>query len=475
MNLAQRFVTGSVFVSIGQFSSNAVNLGMQLVIARLLGPAEFGVYAFCFAITEFISILGSFSLSYALVQAEEARQEDLDTAFTISLVLGLVAIGVALALSPWIGTARSTQAAGILFLMCTMRMLMFVSQIPEAVLERSLRFRALTLTRAFATVVPNVVAVGLAWAGLGAWSLGIRDVLMGTSLVALCWAFSGYRFRARLSRSAWTKLMDYARPMFASRTIEILMERLDALAVATLLGNRAAGLYHQARFLSEAGFVATRPLERVAFIFFARVRNDPERLARGWALTNYFLLRVMLTGASALLLFPEQVVLLLLGEDWIDTAPLLRWLALYGALFPIFHNVKNLFYGLGEVARMVRVRIAQAVVFIAGVGYASFTGELRDMAIAVLVALGFALAYGWWRTRDLVESPPAARLARPFATLALTVIVVTGAMRATPLGQTPELLQPFIAPVAMAVLSFVLEPRRLPEEIRYLWQQLRAS
>ena len=55
------------------------------------------------------------------------------------------------------------------------------------------------------------------------------------------------------------------------------------------------------------------------------------------------------------------------------------------------------------------------------------------------------------------------------------MIVVTGAMRATPLGQTPELLQPFIAPVAMAVLSFVLEPRRLPEEIRYLWQQLRAS
>ena len=91
----------------GQLFSNAANLAMQVVIARLLGPAEFGIYAFCFAVNEFIEILGAFSLSYALIHAEDARQEDLDTAFAISLGLGLAGIGVAAVLMPWIGAERS--------------------------------------------------------------------------------------------------------------------------------------------------------------------------------------------------------------------------------------------------------------------------------------------------------------------------------------------------------------------------------
>ena len=60
-------------------------------------------------------------------------------------------------------------------------------------------------------------------------------------------------------------------------------------------------------------------------------------------------------------------MLLLLGERWIEVAPVLRVLALYGGLLPIFHNVKNLFYGLGQTSRWLQLRLIQAGLFVLAV------------------------------------------------------------------------------------------------------------
>jgi O-antigen/teichoic acid export membrane protein len=385
LNLGRRFVVGSAYLGAGQIATNVVNFFLRIAIARLLGPAEFGVYAFCFAINEFINIIGAFSMSSALIQAEEVDESDYDTAFAICAGLGLIGMGIAAAIAPLLWQARSFEAAGILLLMGVARLLRLLWQVPEAKLTRALRYARITAITTFVATVPNVAAVAFAWGGLGAWSLGLRDVLVTSLLVGLSLWGSGYRYRGQLTRRSWDKLMTFGRPMFVSRGLEILMERLDNLAVGALMGNRAAGLYHQSRELAESGFIATVSVERVSLNLYARMQHDPERLARAWALVNYFLMRVMMAGVAVLLVYPQPVVRLLLGDEWLEVAPLLRWLALYAGLLPLLHNVQNLCYGLGEVHRMVRVRLVQVVVFSGTVAYASYTQSLEAMAAGVPV------------------------------------------------------------------------------------------
>ena len=83
------------------------------MVARLRGPAEFGVYAFCFAINEFINIVGAFSFGMALIQAREARQSDYDTAFAAYAVCCVGALtwpGYA-----WLGNRIEPYVLGIPF------------------------------------------------------------------------------------------------------------------------------------------------------------------------------------------------------------------------------------------------------------------------------------------------------------------------------------------------------------------------
>jgi len=472
LNLGRRFVLGSVYLSGGQVVINAANLAMQLVIARELGPEVFGLYVFCLAITEFLNILGAVSLGFALIQSREASQSDYDTAFFLYLGLGVLGLFLVAGIAPWLAEARSTEAAWLLLVMWSARALRMLAQMPEARLERDLRYGALTGVNLFVGTVPNVVAVALAWWGWGVWSLGIRDVLVSGLLLGVAGLVSGYRFRGRFSRDSYGRLMGFARPMMLSRGLEILIERLDALAVGAFLGNRAAGLYAQGRFLAETGTVATRPVERVSFNLYARVQDDPQRLARSWHVVNYFLLRVMLVGAAALLVFPDEILRLLLGPEWLGAAPILRWLALYAGLFPLLQNARSLLYGLGEVRRMVRVRIYQAAAFAIGVTGAVLAGSATWMAAGLLLTTLLALSLAWRETLDLVAPPRTAHLVVPVVLFA-GVVSTFGVLSALGWWEAlPWFALPFLPPLAYLVALFVVERGRLVAECRYLFARL---
>ena len=473
MKLGSRFARGSLLFSAGSWSANAANLALQLVLARLLGPTIFGLYAFCFAISEFINIVGAFSLQHALIQRREVDPSDYDTAFVICAGLGLAGVLLAAGVGPFLAEARGADAAWVLLLMAVANLARLLAQPPQAQLERALRYGAITMTSTIAAVVPNLIAVGLAWWGLGLWSLALRDLLVGVSfLVFSLWA-SDYRFRFRVARSAWQRLMDYSKPMFVSRTLEILMERMDLVAVGFFLGNRTAGLYHWARNLSEIGYLVTRPLERVSLNLYSRLQDDPIRLARSVNLVNSMLLRVLLLGSVVLLIFPTETVRLLLGEEWLGVAPILRWLGLYAGLLPIAHNVKVLFYGLGEVRSMARIRLEQTVVFGFSVLVAISWESASGVAAVLMGSTLLLMLLQWLRIRSLVDLDVKGIGLVPIVVAALTVglFSVWGGALAQAL---PWYLLPFLPPVILALGLGVVEGRRLAADVGFLVRQLRG-
>jgi len=475
VNLGGSFVRGSLYLGGSQLAINAANFAMQIPIARFLGPAEYGLYALCFAIDQVLNVVGAFSLSFALIQSEEeVGQRDYDTALWLCVFQGVAGLALAAIAAPVLGAQRSAAAGWMLIALAVARLLRLLSQVPQAELERSLRYGPVSVINAGSGTLPNVLAVALAYWGAGAWSLVWRDVVVTALLAGASFIASSYRFRNAWSADARAKLMDYARPMFWSRAIEIALEQLDRAAVALAFGNHPAGIYHAGRFVSEAGFVATRPVERISLNLYARLQRDPARLARAYQLTTYFLLRSMLAGTAALLAFPGEVAHLLYGDGWSELGDVLRWLALYAGLFPLFHNAKNLLYGTGEVRAMVRVRYVQLALFAATVAVAAWLGSIEAMAAGLLFTTCASLAVAWLRSVQRVASPPARELALPFGVLALVVAGFHTAKQAGALAALPELALPVLPPLAFLAGVFALEGRRPLRELAYLRAQARS-
>ena len=474
-DLGRRFLVGSLYLGFGSWVGYSFNFATQILLARLLGPEHFGLYAFVFAINEMLNIIAGFSLSAALIQSREESQSLYDTAFAICAGLGLIGLLAAAALAPLLWIHRSPDAAWFLIVLAFGRVLRLLWQVPQARLERRLRYGAVTAVDMVSGNAANLVAIGLAWFGIGAWSLVLRDTLVAVTMFTLAMILSGYRFRASLERSAFTRLMTFAKSMFVSRSVDILLERGDRVAVGALMGNAAAGLLDRSRFLADMGLLLVRPVQTLSFNLFSRVQDEPARLTRSFGLVNYFLMRLMLVGAVVLVIFPAETVRLLLGDEWLEAAALLPWLALYAALFPLLTLAKVLIIARGQVQRVVRLSSAQALLLLPATLLACLAGSLVGVAGAVGVTTIVALGLAWYYCRDLVETVPLRLLATPALLLAGTLAVVETLSGLGALDALPWYALPFLPAALFAAGVLAVERTTLTTELRYLRAQLRGG
>jgi PST family polysaccharide transporter len=235
------------------------------------------------------------------------------------------------------------------------------------------------------------------------------------------------------------------------------------------------GLYHQARGLALSGSQAARPLLQLSFNLYARAQDDPERLARAHRVVNYALARGSGAIAAIWLVFPEETVRLLLGEAWLPAAAMLRWLALYGVLFPLSMSAKQLLLARGEAIATVRVRLAQALVFLPGVALAAANGSVAGVVVALTGASALGLALANHANARSLETRLRSALAAPLLAAAATWLGFDVLARAGLAAAIPWPLRPLLASLAFGLLLLLVERRTLVAELRGLRGALRGG
>lgn len=471
--LGARFLKGSFYLGAGNWLAYALNFALSLVLARILGPDAFGFYAFVFAVNELLNVVTGFSVQLAVLQAREESQELYDTALAISAALGGIALVGAGVAAPFLAAARGANAAWFILALGVFRILTLLGQMHWVKLERGLRYGTVAVLHLVSGSLPNVLAVAAAWAGADVWSLLARDGSAAALTLLLGRLASGHRFHREVRRAAAARIMDFARPMFVARGLEIAMVRADRIAVGAWLGDRWLGLYDRSVFVAETGSLALRPVTQLVFNLYARLQDDPRRRARAQELVSFGLVRVSLAGALALAVFPEATIRLLLGPAFVDAAPMLRWLAIYSAVLPLAENLKVLLLARGQPGVHAWIRVAQLAVLTPGIVFAARGGSATGVA-AVLAAtwiLGALLA--WWAVRDAAAGLGRI-LARPLATAAAAGAAVAGAAAAGLLAGAPFFALPFLPPLAFALLLAPVDRGHLLAELRYLRDQLRT-
>jgi PST family polysaccharide transporter len=468
---AGRAARGALYLGAANWITYAANFAIAIVVARQLGPELFGVYAFAVAVNEFVNVVNGFAVAGALLQSREESEELHDTGYAMSMAQGLVGLLIALAVAPILWIHRAPIVAWFVLVLALARILMLLTDCAYLQLDRRFRYASIAGIQLFGFSVPNLVCLVLAFTGWGPWSLILRDLLLAAVTCGLVHWRSGYRFRGRLSRDSLRSIMAYAMPMFWARSLDVVLVRVDRFLVGTLLGNAAIGMYHQARYLAEAGLLATAPVMRLTFNLYARLQDDEPRLARACELANFVLLRVLFGGAAALVIFPAEVLRLLLGEEWLEAAPILRVLGLYAGLVPLLDNLKMLLYARALLRANLWLRIFQLAVLLPAVLVTATRGSLVGVAASLLVATAVGVAAAAYSNWDVVRRAETGVYATPLVALVTVVAAFAAWSGSAWLRGAPYWLLPFLPPLLFAVVVAGLDRGRLVRELRYLRMQ----
>ena len=385
-NVGRRALSGAKWMTGSQIVKQVVNLGVKLLLARLLAPRDFGVVALASTFVTFAETFVSGGFLEAMVQKAELDDRTRSTAFWLHLLLGSSAMAVLLVLAPWLAELFDTpQLTPILRALAAMLFLSGLSPTYQAALTRDLRFRALGLRLMFGTVIGGAAGLAAALAGWGAWALVVMLLTkIAVQTVALFLA-DPWRPRSEFDGGDARGLWDFARFQLGTKLLNFGQRNLDNLLIGGVLGVASLGIYTLAyqAVLAPLQYI-TRPVLSVVFAALCNLPTEAAR-ERAYIRTLEVLIGVTwplsLIGAVAL----PPVLPLILGDKWVDVVPVFAILA----IAPLFQSPKAVVHALAQangVPRYVlQIQTISAVLVISGFAFGLPFG-------VVGVAWGYTLA-----------------------------------------------------------------------------------
>lgn len=443
----------SYLLTAGRVGSSIV---VTFLLAKLLGPAEFGLVAMATVFVIITQTVVQQGLFTALVQRDRLDEAHLQAAFGVLLLVGAAASLLAAAFSPlWALVNRAPELTAVCVALSPLVLIQALAVVPEALLRRDLRFRVLAGRTVLAAVLSGVTGVALALAGAGVWALVGQQVSNALISLAVLWSRSPWRPGRRLRLTGIGELWRFSAHSASAGIAWLVGSRADVICAGIFFGPVATGIYRLASRLPDMLVdVTARSIQQVALPSLSRLQRDHAEFATHLTRLQHLGAVAGLPALGILAALADPLVALL-GPQWAGTATPLRLLCLYGAV-----NVYTVLLGpalqaIGQPGRLAVVswaRTVLAVSTLATVGMLMSGGDDVSQAVAVaLTGVATQAAIGavllWLTVRRAVSGS-----LRRFFAPTLPAVAATVAAAAVPLG-TARLGVAVLAPLAALAVT----------------------
>ena len=334
----------------------------QVVMARLLEPADFGLYGACVVAMQFFAFFGDGGLAAALIQKKEApTQSELSSAFWLMMGVSVLVVGLAWALAPrlYVVWPDAPHAGPTLLRIVAFEFfLVSLRAVPTLLLERDVDYTRLAIVETVRDLSYYFVALPVAYfTKLGVLSIGVGILAEGTLGVLLAFWARPFVPSFTFDQSSLGPLLRFGISFQGSRFINLVNE-----GVLPILGGRlglaSVGLLRWARETSSFPMKLVEILARVTFPVYGKVRNDPGRMAKTLSRAT-FLCALLGAALSGMFLgMGRPFVRIVWSEKWLAAEPAFH-VYLGAAMLPILGPlVSSACDALGKPKVFVRVALA---------------------------------------------------------------------------------------------------------------------
>src|SRR5271165_3571290 len=451
--LDRTMIRAMAWTGAAKWATQLFTWASTIVVARILVPSDYGLFGMATIYLGLVALISEFGLGQAVITLREMSSEHIAQLNTLSVAAGGLLFAISCVAAKPLGTFFHAPKLPAVVVVMSLGFLISGAQVvPDALLQRDLRFKLLASFDTLRGFVQTLTTVVLAWLGFNYWSLALGSLAGVVTYVVLS-------VGARPHGFGWPRVSEIKRALrfsgdvLGSRVAWYVYSNSDFLVAGRMLGQVPLGAY------TIAWTIASTPVEkitnmitRVTPAFFSAVQHDKPELRR-------YLLRI--TEGLALLTFPasigmalvaDQFVLVVLGPKWGAAIMPLRLLAVYAAL----RSITTLFPGILYATRHSRFVLwnafIAAAVFPAAFYFASRWGT-TGIATTWIFLYPLITAPYVWRTFVEIDLPVwtyLRSLAPAMRACTAMIIMVVGVRLATPLAWPP------IARFAISVLAGAL-------------------
>ena len=431
--LEHRVVSGVAWSFSEKLLSMVVQMVVSIIVARQLAPTDFGVMAILTFFTSVALTIVDSGFSQTLIRKESPTDGEYRSVLgfnvAMSAILYLVLVALAYPLATFYNQPIISDIAPVLFLVLPINSLCVVQTV---MFTREFRFKLLSKIVFLSSLISGVVAVVMALAGCGIWSLvAQRLLMMGIKAVAFWW-IRRWRTEERFNMALLRSMAPFSLRLLATDLIAAIYNNVAQLFIGKIYSAHSLGFYSQAQKLKDLPVTSTvQAVQGVTYPALSKISDTNEKFTAGYLRIINLLSFVIFPIMFGFVAIAPEMFMLLLGEKWMPTVPYFEILALSGLFYPLAVVSYNIIKVRSDGRVIVRLEVVKRVIMTA--------------MLAITIPLGIE-AVAWGMT---------AMAAVEF------IINLAAAMRYVNMGITSilrELLPQSIVAAMMFVVLYLLNP-----------------
>ncbi len=379
--------------------------GLKLmVLARLLTPHDFGIFslvAIALGVTDALTQTG---INITIIQSQQSVSYFINTAWVISILRGFV-IAIVMSLLG-VGMAYFYAEPSLqLWVVIAAVVPIIKGFINPAVItfHKELQFSRDSAYRFSLIVVEAVVTslVALVTHSVNAFIVG----MVAAAIFEVCISFAFFRTRPHFewipNRAA--QIFANAKGLSIAALLSYLNDNADNFLVGKLLGVSTLGLYQNGYALShKPTFGIAQAMNHSTMPIFSRLATSGERLHKAFYRSLFGLTVLLVAVAVPIIIFPELIIRVVLGDTWLSLVPAVPWLVAGAVLYGIANQGYTLLVSLQEYFTMNLHRALVIILFVGILFAQGSSAGLVGAAMAVFFARLICLPIlGWLVVRKL--------------------------------------------------------------------------
>lgn len=391
-----RVAKAGMWVVAGKLTARGIDFCSLLILAHLLSPADFGLIALAMTTILITEVGLDLPLAQAMMRVTTITEPVLATAFTLGVIRG-VFLGSLMGLVAWplsllyqeprlVALTWVLALAPILRGLVSPRMVIFIQRYD---------FRREFLLDVIGKLSALLVATSVALGTDSYWAIAFGTIT--TPLIAVVLSYIFAPLRPRLTLSQWSLFSDMVSWNIASQLLSALNWQMDKLLLGRLVDLTSFGRYAIADNLSGIPQQAlVQPLMRPLMPAFASA--SPSAYATAYCKATNAVFSTTAPILVCLAMLSDPFVRIVLGEEWLEAAPMLQWLTLSYLISVPTEALSPLAMAMNRTRfvalRMIAEFIVKLPALIIGLLFYGLTGALAARCVAaatLLVSVSFIL------------------------------------------------------------------------------------
>ena len=320
---------GVIWSAVERFSVQGVQFVIQLVMARLLLPSDYGLIGMLAIFMSLSQVFIDGGFSNALIQKKDRTEADYTTVFYINLFISILIYFILFLIAPWIADFYDQPLLSSITRVYSINLIInSLVAVNKVKLTVALDFKTQSKIYFVAAGLSGIVGIVCAYKGLAVWSLVIQILLNSLLNVLLSFYYVRWFPKLFFSKESFYSLFSFGSKLLIASIISSVYSNIYNLVIGKKFDSSSLGFYTRAnQFVTFASINISSILQRVSFPVLSEIQDDDMRLLNAYKkyiqISTWAIFPVILGLCGV----AEPLVRVLLTDKWIDCVPLIQILS----------------------------------------------------------------------------------------------------------------------------------------------------